>query len=363
MGKTQKLPPYGLVQAIGGIRGMLLNLHRKLFPGSVVLYETFQSFWLMQPLFIAAELDIAGILRDGPLSAEQIARKTGTDAAALYRILRTLAGSGIFKELEGKRFAQNSRSGALLDGNGSMRNMIIHHLGKINWEATGNLMHTVRTGENAFRGLHGTDIYPYLQKDHDEMMRFERSMSDLSALALDPVLARFDFSKYPAVADIGGGEGMLLARILESNPGIRGVVFDLPENAAKAAGFITSSGLGSRMGFMPGSFLEPFGLEADLYIMKNVLHNWGDADCRVILSNLRKTMPAGAVLLILEMLVPKPGIGSYARLVDMQMLATMPGGIERTAAEFKTLLSQSGFRLKKIIPTIAPLSILMTVGE
>ena len=142
-----------------------------------------------------------------------------------------------------------------------------------------------------------------------------------------------------------------------------GLLFDLPENSGKAAAFIASSGLNRRMTFIPGSFLEPFNIPADLYIMKNVLHNWDDEQCCLILANLRKVMPKRSKLLILEMVVPGPDRSSYSKMIDIQMLAAMPGGRERTKPEFHSLLKKSGLRLKRIIPTIAPLSILETVGE
>lgn len=363
MNKQQKLPPYFLVKILGQFRDLLLKLNRKLFPGSVVLYEQFQAFWLMQPLYIAAKLDIAGFLKNGPLTVEELARLSSSDPAALYRIMRALASSGIFRENEGKRFGQNSRSRALLEGDGSMRHMIIHHLGQINWSANANLLHTVKTGENAFTNLYGTDIYPYLQKDTDELKRFEKSMNDLSALAMGPVLSRYDFGKFNTIADIGGGEGMLLAGIVEQSKRAKGILFDLPENHNKAEDFIKAAGLSQRISYVPVSFLEPFSLEADLYIMKNVLHNWDDEHCCLILENLRRNMNKGSILLVLELVVPGPGVASYAKMVDIQMLSTMPGGRERTGKEYASLLSKSGLGLKRIIPTIAPLSILETSVE
>ena len=363
MRSSQILPPYGFVKMLGGFRGLLLKIHRKLFPGSVALYEQFQSFWLLQPLYIAAKLNISDHLKNKSLTITELAKKTGSDPEALYRVMRALASLGIFKETEGMRFKLNSTSKALLEGEGCMRNMIIHHLGPVNWQAIGNLLHTVQTGENSFAGLYGMDIYPYLQKNRDELLRFEKSMSDLSALALKPVLLRYDFSKFKTIADIGGGEGFLLVKILEKYSGLNGVLFDLPENSGKAGDFIRASGMSHRISCVNGSFLDPFRIEADLYIMKNVLHNWDDEQFSRILRNLRNTMAKGAVLLILEMVVPGPETASWSKLIDIQMMATMHGGLERTEQEFGSLLRRSGFSLKRTIPTIAPLSILETVGE
>jgi hypothetical protein len=363
MSSQQKLPPYLLVKILGGFRRLLLRIHRKLFPGSVVLYEQFQSFWLMQPIYIAAELNIASYLKDKPLSVYELAEKTDTNPEALYRVLRALASSGIFKETGVRQFKLNSPARALLDGDGSLKNMIIHHLDPINWSANGNLLHTVKTGENAFTGKFGMDIYPYLRQDKDEMQKFAKSMSDLSAMAINPLLSKYDFSRFTVIADIGGGEGFLLIKILEKYAGLKGLLFDLPENKQKAEDFIKSSAMSGRINFTPGNFLEPFSLKADLYLMKNVLHNWDDDRCSLILGNLRKTMPYHSLLLIFEMVVPGPGKDSFSKLVDIQMLSTMPGGRERTRQEFEELLKKSGFSLRRIIPTVAPLSILETVGE
>ena len=363
MSVSQKIPPYSLVKLLGGFRALLLKIQRRIFPGSVVLYEQFQAFWLLQPLYVAAELNIAGHLKEKPLSIGELAEKTNSNPEALYRVLRALASSGIFRETEGRCFGMNSQSKALLEGEGGMRNTIIHHLGRVNWLSVGNLLHTVKTGENSFKGLYGMDIYPYLQQHPDELVRFEKSMSDLSSLALYPVLDRYDFAKCKTIADIGGGEGFLLAGILKKYPGPIGIIFDLPENAAKAEEFIRYSGMKGRMSFKAGSFLQPFSLEPDLFLMKNVLHNWDDVQCYQILENLRNTMKKGSKLLILEMVVPGPGTSSYSKMVDIQMLATMPGGRERTSREFESLLRRSGLRLKRIIRTIAPLSILEAVGE
>ena len=352
-----------MVKALGGFRNFLLKLYRRLFPGSVVLYEQLQSFWLLQPLYIAADLNIAEYLKEMPMGVEELAAKTKTRPEVLYRVLRALASEGIFRELPGRKFKLNGTARALLEGDSSMRHVIIHHLGPVNWSANGNLMHTVKTGENAFKGLFGMDIYPFLQEHGENLQRFERSMSELSELGLYPVLSRYDFSKCKTVADIGGGIGFLLSKILEKYPLLEGRLFELPENAVKAEEFIESCSLGGRMSFIPGSFLEAFRLEADIYLMKNVLHNWDDEQCVRILENLKVSMAKDAKLLVMEMIVPGPGIASYAKMIDIQMLSAMPGGKERTAGEFTILFQKSGFSLKRIIPTIAPLSILEAVTQ
>jgi hypothetical protein len=93
-------------------------------------------------------------------------------------------------------------------------------------------------------------------------------------------------------------------------------------------------------------------------MIKNVLHNWGDPECTRILRNINKSMPTSGTLLILEMIVEENNRPSFAKLIDIQMMVSMAGGRERTLGEFMSLLKSSGFRISRIIPTIAPLSVI-----
>jgi hypothetical protein len=358
MDKPEKIPPYLLVRLIGSARNFLQRLKDILFPGPVVLYEQFQYFWLLQPLYVAASLDIAGLLKKRNMTSAELAEKTGTHPESLYRVLRALSSNGIFTEKKDGTFGLNSRAKALLDGSGSMRHVIMHHLSPVNWSANGNLLETVRTGRNSFRQVHGLEVYDFLQEHPAELATFEASMSELSSLSVGPVLSRFDFSAYPLIADIGGGDGFLLAQVLNRYPGSKGIVLDLPENREKAEKRISESGLSGRLQFVGGSFREPLNLRADLIIMKNVLHNWDDKDAESILENVARCMENKTRLLVMEMVVPDPGKFSYAKMVDVQMLATMPGGKERTLAGFEKILASAGLRILRYIPTIAPLSVL-----
>jgi hypothetical protein len=336
----------------------LIGLNRRLFPANVVVYEQFQHFWLLPCLKVAAELDLAWILKEGPMTLEEIAGRVNADPDALFRVMRALASQGFFRQLKDGRFANTRLSKPLADGQGSMRNMILHHLGKVNWNLMGNLSYSVRSGEEAFTDLFGKGIYEFLSGHPEESAIFERSMSNLTRLAIDPLLNACDFSVFPILADIGGGEGTLLATILTRHPGIQGVLMDLPGSAARAGEAIRSKGLADRIRIVEGDFFSDPPPVADGYMIKNVLHNWGDPECTRILRNINKSMPVSGTLLILEMIVEENNRPSFAKLIDIQMMVSMAGGRERTLREFMSLLESSGFRISRIIPTIAPLSVI-----
>jgi hypothetical protein len=354
----QKLPPGWLIAIISAFRTFLVRLNRKLFPGNVVLYEQFQSFWLLPTLYVAAKLDIAGLLRNKPLTAREISDHLGADTSNITRILRALCSQEIFKETTDGRFALNAMSKGLLDGPGSLRYMILHHLGPVNWNLMSNLEYTVRTGRDAFSEKYGKPAYEFLKDHPEEYDVFDKSMSNLSDLGLAPILNAYDFSPFSLIADIGGGEGYLLSKILQYHPSCNGLLFDTAEALVKAPHMLAVCGVEDRTLLVPGSFFEAIPAGADLYILKNIIHNWSDSQCTQILKTIHEGMPSHSRLLIIEMVVPSGNEPSLAKLLDIQMMATMAEGKERTAAEYTSLLERSGLQLSRIIPTIAPICLI-----
>jgi hypothetical protein len=352
------MPPYILVKAIGRFRNLLLNLNRRLFPGNVVLYEQFQSLWVLPSLYVAAKLDVAEQLKNGPLLPEELASRCSADATALARIMRALASQGIFRRLRNGKFELNGRSKALLDGEGSLRHTLMHHLGPVNWKNLGELLYTVKTGKEAFTHLYGKDIYSYLQNHPDDYALFDRSMSNLSNLGLAPIMNAYRFGNYETIADIGGGEGFLLSVIIGKNKQACGILFDLPEALSKAPSFLKEQRTEDRITVVSGNFLENIPVKADLYILKNIIHNWNDEQSALILSNIGRCMPESAKILIIDMIVPEHGGSPTPSLLDIQMLASFQNGRERTLKEFEVVVSRAGLRISRVVPTIAPISLI-----
>jgi len=354
----QKLPPYWFIKAIDIFRGFLLRLNRKTFPANVVLYEQFQYFWLLPALYLAAKFDIATLVKSNPLSPAEIAASLGLDENNVARILRALASQGIFKQRRDGRFANNSMSETLLDGPGSLRYMVLHHLGPVNWNLMSNLGYAVQTGKDAFADKYGKPIYEYLADDRNESAIFDKSMSNLSDIGLVPVLKAYDFSRYPVIADIGGGEGFLLGNILARNKKSRGILFDTPLALKKSEEMLAGCGVKDRVEIIRGDFFQSVPPSADLYLLKNIIHNWSDEQSVSLLEKIGQAMKPGSRLVLIEMVVPDGNTPSLSKLLDIQMLATMTGGRERTAREFRSLLQKSGFILTGIIPTLAPLCLI-----
>lgn len=353
------LPPYWLVASLDRFRKVLLQINRRLFPGNVVLYEQFQYFWMLPALYVAARLDIASRLKDRPLQAEELALATGCTVVGIRRIMRALSSQGIFASTKDGSFRLNRLSRPLLPGPGSLRDMILHHLGPVNWELMNHLELAVRTGEDPFNHIHGKGIYDYLRDHPEEYALFDRSMSNLSDLSIAPILNAFNFSDYSIIADIGGGEGTLLATILRGHPKSSGILFDTPEGLAKANVVLQKTEVFERIKIMEGDFFSGAPPDAGLYILKNILHNWNDQDCIRILRNIQHQMPENGKVMIIEMIIPEGNKPSFSKLLDIQMLVSMKGGKERTVSEFRDLISESGLTSPEIVPTISPLALII----
>ncbi|HEV8336675.1 MAG TPA: methyltransferase [Candidatus Polarisedimenticolia bacterium] len=329
----------------------------KPLPGQMLDLVT--GYWVSQLVYVAAKLELADRLAKGPKTAADLAAETGANPIALHRILRALAGVGVFKETAGGRFKLTPLAGTLRTGvPGSMRDFAVMMVEDYNWEAWQDILESVRNGEAAFPRVHGMKIFEYYEKHPEKGGDFARAMSSLSGTENPAIAAAYDFSALRTLVDVGGSQGHLLAEILRRNRRLRGVLFDLPHavERAKAAPYLNAKGLHGRIEFVAGDFFRGVPEGADAYIMKYILHDWDDSLCTKILKSCREALAPGGRVLVVDTVVPRGNAPHWGKLLDVNMLA-MTGGRERTASEFQDLLAGAGFRLKRIVPTACPLSI------
>jgi precorrin-6B methylase 2 len=328
-----------------------------MIPPSVAVFEKAQHVWISKAISVACDLNIADILVMGPKKIEEIAATTHTNEQALYRLLRALASEGIFKESKGFIFSNTALSKGLANGKGSMKNMIRHQFNPTNWEIIGKLDFAISTGKSAAIEILGTDVFSHLEKNPDKNELYNKAMTDTSALSSAAFLAAYSFKNHNLIVDVGGGEGYLLSIILNKHKPLRGIVFDLPHVVKAAAANFSKFGLNDRVTIAEGDFFNTVPKGGDVYIMKNILHAFDDQLCKNILENIAKAMEKGATLLIMEAVIEENNQPAFGKLVDLQMLISTNGGKERTKKEFEVLLKNSGFMLKKVIPTVSPFSI------
>ena len=215
----------------------------------------------------------------------------------------------------------------------------------------------MRTGEDGVTKAYGKNMFQLLAERPDQADTFHRAMTDSSAISGKAILAAYDFSGIGKLADVGGGHGTLLASLLRQYPHMQGVLYDLPEAVATVP-INQFAGCEGRILIESGSFFARVPQNCDAYVLKHIIHNWSDDDCRKILTLVREQLPAHGRVLICEMVIQNDPGPTPAKMLDIEMLVMTVGGKERSPGEFRDLLSSAGLRLGCIITTPSPLCVI-----
>jgi hypothetical protein len=315
------------------------------------------GYWTSQSIYVAAKLGLADLIKKGPQSAEQLAAATGTQPAALYRLLRALASVGMFREDEQKRFAMTPAAESLASDAPHSQRALAIMVGEEHYACWGELLYSVRTGRNAFEKIFGEPIFNWLSKHPEQAKTFDLAMVAVHGRETAAMLDACDFSGIGTLADVGGGNGSVLRGVLERYPAMCGMLCDLPGVVERARPLIAAAKMSDRLQAVPTNFFEAVPPGADAYLMRHIIHDWNDEQSRQILRNTRAAMGASGRLLIIENVIPPGNEPGFAKLLDLNMLV-IPGGKERTEAEYRELFAAAGFRLTNITPTRADVSVI-----
>jgi len=306
------------------------------------------SKWITKPIYVAAELGIADLLRDGPMSIDALAKETNSHASTLYRLLRSLSSVGIFIEADARMFGLTPLARCLLsDAMRPLTRMFLSGWHDKAWNALG---YTVRTGKPGFDYAFGKQAFEWMEENPEARTRLDQGQGLKAIGFAKAVIDVYDFSDFISICDIGGGQGSFLIQLLANYPHINGIVADMPGTVMPAEKAIAKADLNDRCKAIPYDFLKEVPPVCDAYFLVNILHDWEDEICCRILKNISRAMNADSRLLIVEhLLEPGPGF-SVAKLLDIEVLV-MGGGRERTIDEYKSLIDSVGLTLSKVIPT------------
>jgi len=330
-------------------------------PPQAVLTQMITGSLGSQAIYVAAKLGIADLLAGGPKNVDELAKAADADASSLYRVLRALASFGVFTEQSDRVFALNPTAELLRsDSPSSLRDLAIFMGEDWHWKVWGQTLYSVRTGQAAWKQVHGQEVFPYFAANGEASKIFDRAMTSLSNLAIKAVVEAYDFSGVESLVDIAGGHGRLLTAILDANPLLKGVLFDLPHVIEGAKENETIKAAASRCELTTGDFFVAVPAGADAYIMKHIIHDWDDGRALQILSNIRKVMKPNGRVLLVESVITPANEQDFGKLLDIEMLVS-PGGKERTAAEYDELFARAGLRLTRIVPTKSPYSVIEAV--
>lgn len=317
----------------------------------VKLLELMRGYRLPLALYLAVDLGIAGLLRGGAKTCEELANATGCHAPSLTRLLRALASSGVFTEVSNGAFGHSPMSELLLPDHPNTRMPSVSFLGAPytlqSWLALG---HSVKTGESAFEHVHGMSKWQYNQAHPRDGAIFDQVMARARPARIAALLAGYDFSTSSLVVDVGGGHGQLLAAVLARHSELRGVLYDLPAVVREASELLAAAGVAARSRVEGGSFLErvPNG---DTYVLSDILHDWPDEQCLTILRACRAAITPGGRLLVVEYVLVPGATPPHIASLDLQMMVEFGQGRQRSVNEFRALFESAGFRLDSVIPT------------
>ncbi|MEU9419258.1 methyltransferase [Streptomyces sp. NPDC048272] len=315
-----------------------------------ILYAQLPS----RALVVVAQLGIPDLLADEPLALPTLAERTGTDAATLARLLRSLSVFGLFEESTEQVYSLTPLGEALTSAHPASALPSAKLVAGDFGSAWADLLTTVRTGQSPFERSHGTDLFTHMERDEELRGTFDNSQGCGLTLELDEILREVDFSPYSTVVDVGGSDGTFLRRVLEATPGINGIVFDLPSSTSRLLKQSAPDPLSGRYSVITGDFFEKVPEGGDLYLLSHILHDWDDDKAVEILKTCRAAMSDTASLMVVDLVAADRGQHDErlhtAALMDLYMLSLFggTGGQERTAAQVEVLLEKAGFRLTQV---------------
>lgn len=321
------------------------------------MFQMLNGAYVAGTIACVAQFGIADLVSSGPKSAEELATQLDAQPEAVYRLLRAAASVGVLLEGTDGRFSETPLSALLRsDRSPSLRGLAV--MTGREWHGFGwsHLADCVRTGKPALELTRKTSIFEFLQQDREEARIFDEAMTALSMMDAPAVVDAYSFEGIGSIVDIAGGVGLLLAEVLRAHPKMRGTLYDLPRVIERAQSGPLRT-LIDRCTFASGDMFESVPAGSDAYIMKHIIHDWPDEQCISLLKACRKAVNPGGKLLVVDNVIHPGNDFHPGKFLDLQMLI-FPGGKERTEEEFRELLSKSGWKLTRIIPTTVPESVL-----
>jgi hypothetical protein len=320
------------------------------------MMQMLAGFQVAQALYVVARLDIATHLDGGAMTTDELAAVTGSHPEALRRLIRALTPMGVFRQLPDGA-VESTALGATLSarGPGSVRDAALFWM-ETHYLPFSELVHTIRTGEPAADRYFGQPFFDWIVKDPDRIALLTGAMANVTNGLR---AGMFDDDRLPdgeVVADLGGADGTVLLTLLADEPDRRGIVFDVPEVVASARESLARHAARDRIDVVAGDFFRAVP-RADVYVLSYILHDWDDTASRRILRAISDAAEPGARLVVIEGVVPADDRPHVTKMIDLTMLA-MQGGKERTADEYRALLSAAGFTVDRIVSTPSPYSVI-----
>jgi O-methyltransferase/methyltransferase family protein len=321
------------------------------------MMQMITGYWVTQVVHATARFSIADHLAKAPATADDIANAEGINPSATFRLLRTCASLGMVKYDGNSRFSGTSLLDTLRkDHPQSLRAIAVSWPLPGHWLPWGRFAEAVKTGNSQTVPALGAGLFEYFAANAAEAAAFTESMTSLTSTVAKETAKRINTRGVNIVADIGGAGGAMLHALLQLHADLQGIVFDRPQVVASAHAETVKLGLQERVTALGGDFFESVP-EADLYLLKHILHDWDDEACICILKNCRSALRPGGRIAVIELLIGEIGEPGIAPLFDVTMMV-LASGRERSLVEFQRLFKAAGLAAAKVTTTNTPMVIL-----
>lgn len=315
------------------------------------------GYWVSQIVGTLACLKIPDRLADGPLTYDQLARETGCNSEATYRLLRAAASIDLISATTDGRFSLAPLGEGLRSKvPGSMRESAIALTAPGHWLPWGRLADAVRHGVRQTPATLARELFEFYAENPDEGSAFTGAMANVSRVVAEDVADVLDTSGAEHIVDVGGASGTIIAALLERNPTLLGTILELRHVAPHARTTLGELGLSSRCKVVEGDFFEAVP-HADIHILKQIIHDWDDEQSVRILTNCASALRGKGRVVLIERVLPEDGRPSFAPLADLNMLVLLPGR-ERTGKQYSKLLQAAGLRLKRIVDMTSAMQVI-----
>ena len=300
------------------------------------------AFQLSCAVHTAARLELGrhlGTTAGAGKTVEELAELTGCRARDLDPLLGFLVHLEVIAEPEPGLFGATAVSERLH----LVDNIAQGPEGLAAWSS---LYQALRTGATPFETAHGVSFYQLLAERPEQAERWQQWNTYISSSLVSPIAASVPLTGDETVVDVGGGEGNLLAEILDRHPGCRGVLFELPPD-----GPVHPVLRQAPHRVVRGDAGESLPALGQVYLLCRVLLNCSDDAAVSLLEQCRRAMVPGNRLIVFETLRPEPGDPMRNALAasDLNLFALWGGG-HRSRDELQSLFRQAGLPTALALP-------------